>query len=305
MSIVIDLLEKETGIRLKSDDGPHYGIFLMDSLEFLKGIPDNSVEVVFTDPPYFLSNGGSTVNSGKRVAVKKGEWDESHGAVADHKFYLNVFRECQRILKPNGSILITGTHHCIHSIGYALQELGFGLMQDIIWEKPNPPFNAGCRQFTDAQETIIWAVPKALKKGQRQLHTFNYSMLRDNNRNHSCKCGKVSRPGNKFCTNCGRKFEGPGDPKQVKTVKNFSTPSKKELWANDGKSYSCQKPVELIKYYLAAVTLPGYTVVDPFMGSGSTGVAAAKLGLDFLGCDLFEEPFNIAQKRLVGWREHE
>ena len=129
----------------------HLKIYQGDCLDLLPAIPENSVDLVFADPPYFLSNGGITCHAGKMVSVNKGAWDKSRGPDANHDFNTAWLAACQRVLKPNGSIWVSGTSHVIHSVGFALQQLGFKLLNDISWVKPNPPPNLSCRYFTHAK----------------------------------------------------------------------------------------------------------------------------------------------------------
>src|SRR5216683_1587998 len=159
-------------------DDPH-GIFLYqdDCLEVLDAIatkhPDGCFDMIFADPPYFLSNGGITCHAGKMVKVDKGDWDKSRGPELNHEFNTEWLKRCQRALKPNGTIWISGTHHVIFSVGYALQQLGYKILNDIAWEKPNPPPNLSCRYFTHSTETILWAA-----KNEKSKHVFNYQDMR-------------------------------------------------------------------------------------------------------------------------------
>jgi hypothetical protein len=130
-------------------------------------------DAIFADPPYFLSNGGITCHAGKMVKVDKGDWDKSRGAELNHEFNLEWLKRCQRVLKPNGTIWVSGTHHVIFSIGYAMQQLGYKILNDIAWEKPNPPPNLSCRYFTHSTETILWAA-----KNEKSKHVFNYQEMR-------------------------------------------------------------------------------------------------------------------------------
>jgi site-specific DNA-methyltransferase (adenine-specific) len=155
------------------------GIWLYhgNSLELLDAIaakyPDGRFDAIFADPPYFLSNGGITCHAGKMVKVDKGDWDVSRGPELNHEFNTEWLRRCQRVLKPNGTIWVTGTHHVIFSIGYAMQQLGYKILNDIAWEKPNPPPNLSCRYFTHSTETVLWAA-----KSRESKHTFNYDAMR-------------------------------------------------------------------------------------------------------------------------------
>ena len=155
------------------DPAHHIKIFQGDCLEILPAIPEASVDLIFADPPYFLSNDGITCHAGRMVSVNKGQWDRSRGPDANHDFNRAWLAAAQRVLKPNGSIWVSGTAHVIHSVGFALQQLGFKLLNDITWVKPNPPPNLSCRYFTHATETLIWAA-----KNKHSRHTFHYQEMR-------------------------------------------------------------------------------------------------------------------------------
>ena len=146
-------------------------------LELLDAIaekyPEGHFDAIFADPPYFLSNGGISCHAGRMVKVDKGAWDKSRGPELNHEFNTEWLRRCQKVLKPNGTIWVSGTHHVIFSIGYAMQQLGFKILNDIAWEKPNPPPNLSCRYFTHSTETVLWAA-----KNERSKHTFNYHEMR-------------------------------------------------------------------------------------------------------------------------------
>ena len=159
------------------DDAHKVWLYHGNSLELLDAIaakyPEGRFDAIFADPPYFLSNGGITCHAGKMVKVDKGDWDVSRGPELNHEFNTEWLRRCQRVLKPNGTIWVTGTHHVIFSIGYALQQLGFKILNDIAWEKPNPPPNLSCRYFTHSTETVLWAA-----KNEKSKHVFNYQEMR-------------------------------------------------------------------------------------------------------------------------------
>jgi len=127
------------------DPKHHIKIFQGDCLDILAAIPESCVDLIFADPPYFLSNNGITCHAGRMVSVNKGQWDVSRGADANHDFNRAWLSACQRVLKPNGTIWVSGTSHVIHSVGFAMQQLGFKLLNDISWVKPNPPPNLSCR----------------------------------------------------------------------------------------------------------------------------------------------------------------
>ena len=128
---------------------------LMDSMA--QSHPNGRFDLIFADPPYFLSNGGITCHAGRMVKVDKGAWDRSSGPELNHEFNQAWLSRCQRLLNPHGTMWVSGTHHVIHSVGFAMQQLGMKILNDITWEKPNPPPNLSCRYFTHAGETIIWA----------------------------------------------------------------------------------------------------------------------------------------------------
>ncbi len=214
----------------------NHGVFLYqgDCLEVLDAIaakyPDGCFDMIFADPPYFLSNGGITCHAGKMVSVHKGDWDKSQGAEENHNFNRAWLERCRRVLKPNGTIWVTGTLHVIFSVGYAMQQLGYRILNDIAWEKPNPPPNLGCRCFTHSTETVLWAA-----KSEKSRHVFNYDDMR-------AVTGK-----------------------QMKTVWTMSAPGSDEK--KFGK-HPTQKPVALVERCLLASTNKGDLVLDPFVGGG-------------------------------------
>ena len=167
-----------SGLAWSSPDGVDK-LYQGDALEVLARLPEESVDCVWTDPPYLLSNGGVTCVSGRMVSVNKGDWDRSRGIEADHEFNLAWTAACRRVLKPAGTLWVSGTLHVYPSVGMALIQNGFRLLNDIIWEKPNPPPNLGCRTFTHSTEVILWASKSA--KGSRHRYTFNYEEMRREN----------------------------------------------------------------------------------------------------------------------------
>jgi len=243
------------------DPKHHLRIYLGDCLEILQNIPESSADLVFADPPYFLSNGGITCHAGKMVSVNKGEWDKSRGPDANHEFNTAWLAACQRVLKPNGSIWVSGTSHVIHSVGFAMQQLGFKLLNDISWVKPNPPPNLSCRYFTHATETIIWAA-----KNSKSRHTFNYKLMKEANRG-----------------------------KQMKSVWEIRPP---ESWEKKFGKHPTQKPVALLERILLASTNEGDVVLDPFLGGGTTLLTAFRLHRSALGCELSAEFLSLSLRRI-------
>ena len=247
-------------------ENPEIGcsLYLGDALEILKEIPDNSVDCIWTDPPYNLSNDGITCVGGKMVPVNKGEWDRSRGIEGDFEFNLTWTRECYRILRYTGTIWVTGTLHVHPSVGMALMKNNFRLLNDIVWEKANPPPNLGRRMFTHSSELIYWASKAA--KGSKHKHKFNYEDMKSEN-----------------------------GGKQMKSVWKFNAARPQEK--THGK-HPTQKPVDLISRCLRASTDAGDLVLDPFFGSGSTGIAALELGRKFIGIERELEFLSIAVDRI-------
>ena len=247
-------------------DNRDFMLYRQNSLEVLPTIPDCTVDMIFADPPYFLSNGGSTCQSGKRVSVHKGTWDQSGGATENHEFNLAWLKECKRILKPDGTMFVSGTHHVIFSIGFAMQQLDMKILNDITWFKVNPPPNLACRYFTHATETIIWAAPSVQTR-----HYFDYHAMKDDN-----------------------------GGKQMQSIWSIQPPRKQEKRFG---RHPTQKPLELLMRILRASTRPGDLVLDPFAGSGTTGVACALMERRFMGIELDPEYLAIAKQRYMSLDE--
>lgn len=227
----------------------------------MAAMPAESVEMIFADPPYFLSSGGITCQSGKMVSVNKGAWDSASTPEQIHHFNLTWLKECQRLLTPNGTIWVSGTLHNIYSVGFAMQSLGYKILNEIAWHKVNPAPHLACRYFTHAHETILWA-----RKSEKAKHHFAYDAMKEQN-----------------------------GGKQMQSVWHILPPGKQEK--RYGK-HPTQKPEALLERMIEATTLPGQTVFDPFCGSGTTGVVALRLGRKFIGCDLEQDYLEVAQRRL-------
>lgn len=232
-----------------------------DCLEVLSSLPERSVNLIFADPPYFLSNGGVTCQSGRMVSVNKGRWDQSRGVEANHAFNLAWLEACQRVLTDDGTIFVSGTRHVIFSVGYAMQQLGFKMLNDISWYKVTPPPNLCCRYFTHATETILWAA-----RDQGARHVFNYALMKEEN-----------------------------GGKQMKSLWSIQPPFKSEK--RFGK-HPTQKPIGLLDRILRAASRPGDLVLDPFNGSGTTGVAAVLLDRAYIGIDLDPTYLKLAAARM-------
>ena len=223
--------------------------------------PDGCFDMIFADPPYFLSNNGFTCQSGQMVSVNKGQWDKSQGLAADLEFYEEWLRLCYALLKPNGTIWVCGTYHNIYMVGYLMQHIGYHILNNITWEKPNPPPNLSCRFFTHSTETLIWA-----KKNKKAKHLFHYDVMKAQN-----------------------------ESKQMKCVWRIVPPAKTEKALG---KHPTQKPQALLDRCIQAASNVGELIFDPFMGSGTTGVSALRNGRKFCGCELEAAFFELAKKRL-------
>jgi len=241
-------------------------LFHGDCLEILPKIKNESVTTIFADPPYNLSNGGITCKAGKMVSVNKAKWDKSKGFEKDYEFTYNWIKLCKDILKPNGTIWISGTPHNIYQVGHALQSIGFHILNEISWFKPNAPPNMGCRCFTHSHETILWA-----KKSKKAKQKFNYQIMKE----------------------YPDEFGPQG--KQMRSIWKIplTPPSEKK----HGK-HPTQKPIELLKRIILSSTDEGDVVLDPFNGSGTTGVVAHSLNRKYFGIDTEKQFLNLTKKRL-------
>ncbi|KKP38392.1 MAG: methylase N-4/N-6 domain-containing protein [Candidatus Peregrinibacteria bacterium GW2011_GWC2_33_13] len=237
-------------------------------LEVLKQIPENTFDMIFADPPYHLSNGGFTCHAGKAVSVNKGKWDESKGIEEDFQFHMEWINACRRVLKPSGTIWISGTYHSVYACGFALQKSEYKILNDIIWFKPNASPNLSCRYFTASHETLLWAI-----KDKNAKHTFNYENMKNGE--------------------WGEDFLKKPD-KQMRSV--WAIGAIKIHEKKYGK-HPTQKPSELLKRIILASTNKGDLILDPFTGSSTTGIIANKLGRKFVGIDVELEYLDLSIKR--------
>ena len=249
-----------------SDEARGLHLYHGDCLEVMDAIsskhPNGCFDLIFADPPYFLSNGGITCHAGKMVKVDKGSWDKSRGADENHNFNHEWLRRCQALLKPNGTLFVSGTHHVIFSVGYAMQQLGMKVLNQITWQKPNPPPNLACRYFTHSTETVLWAA-----KNEKSRHLFHYADMKKAN-----------------------------GGKQMKDVWNFTAPKRGEK--TFGK-HPTQKPVVLLERIILAASKAGDHVLDPFLGSGTTAIACALLGRKCVGIESDVSHVSLATSRLL------
>lgn len=247
-----------------------FQLLIGDSFSILKKIPEKSVDMIFADPPYFLSNGGVTVKSGKMVSVNKAKWDMNMPLEEKLKYNRTWIKLCRRILKDNGTIWISGTMHNIYFVGVALELEGFSIINNITWQKTNPPPNITTRAFTHSTETILWA-RKQLTPNKKGKHHFNYLDMKTIN----------------------------GD-KQMKDVWQFSLTPQREK--KEGR-FPTQKPLALLERIILSSTKENDLILDPFNGSGTTGIAAKKLNRKYLGIDLEKEYLDLTKRRYNSLKE--
>lgn len=257
------LLQQESSLDVYFDDPRGFTLLRGDALAVLEQMQPEQFDMIFADPPYFLSNDGVTCKSGRMVSVNKGRWDRSEGIQANHQFNTRWLKACQRLLKPDGSIWVSGTHHVIYSIGFAMQSLGYKVLNDIAWFKVNPPPNLSCRYFTHSTETIIWAARDAQSR-----HQFNYQLMKEMN-----------------------------DGKQMKNLWHIMAPRKAEK--THGR-HPTQKPMELMERIVQAASQPGDLILDPFSGSSTTGLAAALHGRRYVGIEQSDEYLELSVRRYEG-----
>jgi site-specific DNA-methyltransferase (adenine-specific) len=266
-------MKNEAKILSSVNNKPYFskGDFVLyhaNCLDIFNQLPENCVDMIFADPPYNLSNGGFSVHSGKMVSVNKGDWDKSKGFNDDYEFHYNWLKACKRVLKPEGSLWVSGTYHSIYQCGHALQSLGYHILNDISWFKPNASPNLSCRFFTASHETIIWA-----RKDKKAKHTFNYDLMKNG----------------KWPEDFLKK-----DGLQMRSVWSILTPRKSEK--RFGK-HPTQKPIDLLKRIDLASTKEGDIVLDPFTGSSTTGIAASAFKRKFIGIDMEKKYLDLSIKR--------
>ena len=217
-------------------------------------------DMIFADPPYFLSSGGISVQSGKVVCVDKGDWDKSMSPEEINAFNLKWLSLCREKLKDNGTIWISGTYHNIFSVANCLTQLGYKILNVITWAKTNPPPNISCRYFTYSTEFIIWA-----RKSEKVAHYYNYELMKHIN----------------------------GDT-QMTDVWRLPAIAP---WEKTCTKHPTQKPLGLLSRIILASTQPGAWILDPFAGSSTTGIAANLLGRRYLGIEREQEFAAISKAR--------
>lgn len=253
---------------------PGFDLRLGDCLELLEDMAPESVDMIFADPPYNLSNGGFSVHAGRRVSVNKGSWDVSKGFEQDFAFHKEWISKCKRVLKPNGTIWISGTYHSIYACGYALQLLGYHILNDICWYKPNAAPNISGRYFAASHETLIWA-----RKNEKSRHKFNYELMKNSD------WGKDP-------------FKRTG--RQMRSVWAINTPPP---WEKKFGKHPTQKPLELLKRVVLSSSDEDDLVLDPFTGSSTTGLACYTYSRRFIGIDTNKEYLDLSKKRLADFKK--
>lgn len=242
----------------KSQDKNFY-LLLGDTMEVFSDF-DHKFDMVFADPPYFLSNDGLTIKNGKVTSVNKGDWDKSEGFEFINNFNRQWLRLVRDKMKEDATIWISGTMHNIFSVGQILTELDFKILNVITWEKNNPPPNFSCRFFTHSTEQIIWA-----RKNAKVPHYYNYELMKKLN-----------------------------NDKQMKDVWKLPAISK---WEKSCGKHPTQKPLSVLSRIILASTKPNAWILDPFTGSSTTGIAANLLNRRFLGIDQEKEFLDLSIRR--------
>ena len=237
-----------------------------NSLEILKKIPNKTFDLIFADPPYNLQIGKKLKRpDDSKVNGVNDKWDQFKSFKDYDNFCKEWLSECKRVLKDNGAIWVIGSYHNIFRIGTILQELGFWILNDVVWRKTNPMPNFRGKRFTNAHETLIWC-----SKGQKAKYTFNYEAMKSLN-----------------------------EDVQMRSDWLLPICNGAERIKKDGKkAHPTQKPEALLHRVVLASTAVGETILDPFFGTGTTGAVAKKLGRNFIGIERDKSYIEIAKKRL-------
>lgn len=244
----------------KSED-KNFNLLHGDTMQLLPQF-DFKFDMIFADPPYFLSNDGLTIENGKIVSVNKGTWDKSEGNQFINDFNKKWLTQIKNKMKEDATIWISGTAHNIFSVGQILLELDFKILNIITWEKTNPPPNFSCRYFTHSTEQIIWA-----RKNEKIPHYFNYELMKQINKD-----------------------------KQMKDVWRLPAIAS---WEKSQGKHPTQKPLSLLSRIILASTKESSWILDPFTGSSTTGIAANLLNRKFLGIDMEDKFLQISKNRKI------
>jgi len=238
-----------------------------DCLQNLSLIPDRSVDLIFADPPYWMQTEGELLRTnGTKFDGVQDSWDKFNTYKEYDEFSEKWLKECRRILKPNGSIWVIGAFQNIYRIGYIMQNLGFWILNDVVWSKPNAVPNFGGTRFQNAHETLLWCCPS-----QKSKYTFNYKTMKHLN-----------------------------SDKQDKSVWDIGICIGNERIKDENgkKIHSTQKPERLLYKIILSSTKPKDIVLDPFFGSGTTGAVAKRLGRNYIGFEREQKYIDVAKKRI-------
>jgi len=241
-----------------------------DCIDVMRGIPDASVDAVFADSPYNLQLGAKTLyrpEDQTAARAVRDSWDSFESSAEYDKFTREWIAECKRVLKPDGSFWTIGSYHNIFRIGAIMQDLGFWILNDIVWVKTNPMPNFRGTRFTNAHETLIWATPRKTGK-----YTFNYETMKK--------------------LNGGKQMRSNWDINICLGEERIKDENGKSL-------HNTQKPMDLLRRVILASTKPGDIILDPFVGSGTTAAVAHELGRNFIGIDRDESYVSAARERVA------
>jgi modification methylase len=237
-----------------------------DCVEAMRSLPDACVDMIFADPPYNLQLGGDLNRpDGSHVDAVTDHWDKFDDFAAYDRFTRAWLTEARRVLKKDGSLWVIGSYHNIFRVGAAMQDMGFWLLNDIIWRKANPMPNFRGTRFTNAHETLLWA-----SMGEKARYTFNYRAMKTLNDELQMRSDWV-------LPICG----GP-----------------ERLRKDGAKVHPTQKPEALLYRVMLATTNKGDVVLDPFFGTGTTGAVAKRLGRHWIGCEREEDYREAAMERI-------
>ncbi|MBP5551388.1 MAG: site-specific DNA-methyltransferase [Bacilli bacterium] len=252
-----------------------------DCFKKLSKIEEKSVDMIFADPPYFLSGGGISCSGGKQVSVNKGTWDSKLEIDERLKYHRGWIKKCREVLKDNGTIWVSATLHSVYAIGVALEMEGFSIINNIIWQKTNPSPNLACRCFTHSTETVIWA-RKQLTPNKKGKHTFNYALMKEENNGKQMK-----------------------DVWQFEEEPEFYVSSVTPKSEKKEGKHPTQKPLGLLERIIKSSTNEGDLILDPFSGSGTTGIAAIKLNRKYIGIEQEQEYLDLTIRRYERIKENE
>lgn len=251
---------------------PENRILKGDCIELMRSLPENSIDMIFADPPYNLQLAGSLYRpNNTKVDAVDDHWDKFDDFDAYDRFTRDWLAAARRLLKPDGTIWVIGSYHNIFRVGTALQNMGFWVLNDVVWVKTNPMPNFKGRRFTNAHETMIWC-----SKNQDARYTFNYDAMKALNDDLQMR-SDWTMP---ICAG-GERLKG----------------------ADGAKAHPTQKPEALLHRVILASTDPGAVILDPFFGSGTTGAVAKRLGRRWIGLEREDQYINVAKKRIASVQE--